>query len=328
MRHTRRRFGTALATLALLGGAPPLAQAQPGAFPNRPIKIVVPFAPGGATDVIARVVAQKMAEQMGQPVVVDNKAGANGNIGAAFVARAPADGYTVLMATSAHAINATLYRKLDYSITRDFAALSNLASVPLVLVVNTGLPIQTPAALTAYAKAHEGQVNFGSGGTGTAAHLAGEQFNTIAGTKMLHVPYKGGALAQTDLIGGQIQAMFANLPEVLTQIQGGRLRPLAVTGTSRRPNLPAVPTFSEAGYPQMDAKSWFGLYVPAATPAAVVDGLSAAIARAVAQPDVLARLKDMGADPIGDRHAEFQQYTAQEVKRWGTLVERSGATAD
>ncbi len=332
MQATRRLFGARTAALAAalaLAGTCTTVQAQASnPFPSRPIRIVVPFAPGGATDAIARVVAQKMAEQMGQPVLVDNKAGANGNIGAVLVARAPADGYTVLMATSAHAINATLYRKLDYSLVQDFAALSNLASVPLVLVVNNELPITTPKALADYAKAHDGKVNFGSGGTGTAAHLAGEQFNTLAGVRMTHVPYKGGALAQTDLIGGQIQAMFANLPEVQSQIQGGRLRPLAVTGSARRTSLPAVPTFAEAGYPQMDAQSWFGLYAPAATPAPLVEQLSSAIARAVAQPDVQARLKEIGADPIGDRHAAFQAFTAQEVQRWGVLVQRSGATAD
>ena len=305
------------------------AHAQGAAdFPARPIRIVVPFAAGGATDVIARVVGQKVSDQLGQPVVVDNRAGANGNIGAVAVARAAPDGYTILMATSSHAINATLYRKLDYSLTKDFAALSNLASVPLVLVVNPEVPARSAGEFAAFAKAAGGKVNFASGGTGTAAHLAGEQFNTLVGTRMLHVPYKGGALAQTDLIGGQVQAMFANLPEVLTQVQAGKLRPLAVTGKARRANLPAVPTFAEAGYPQMDARSWFGLFAPAGTPAPVVARLSASIAQAVADPAVQARLKELGADPIGDRHEAFQPFVAQEVTRWGALVERSGATVD
>jgi tripartite-type tricarboxylate transporter receptor subunit TctC len=312
-------------------GACALVQANaqtPAEFPARPIRIVVPFAAGGATDVIARVVGQKVSDQLGQPVVVDNKAGANGNIGALAVARATPDGYTILMATSSHAINATLYRKLDYSLTKDFAALSNLASVPLVLVVNPGVPARNAAEFAAYAKAQGDKLNFASGGTGTAAHLAGEQFNTLVGSRMLHVPYKGGALAQTDLIGGQVQAMFANLPEVLTQVQAGKLRPLALTGSTRRANLPEVPTFAEAGYPQMEARSWFGLFAPAGTPAPVVAKLSASIAQAVADPAVQARLKELGADAIGDRHEAFQPFVAQEVKRWGALVERSGATAD
>ncbi|MET0350992.1 MAG: tripartite tricarboxylate transporter substrate binding protein [Rhizobacter sp.] len=310
-------------------GACALVHAQPANdFPSRPIKIVVPFAAGGATDVIARVVGQKVADQLGQPVVVDNKAGANGNIGAVAVARAAPDGYTILMATSSHAINATLYKKLDYSLTQDFAALSNLASVPLVLVVNPGVPARNAGELASFAKAQGDKVNFASGGTGTASHLAGEQFNTLVGTRMLHVPYKGGSVAQTDLIGGQVQAMFANLPEVLSQVQAGKLRPLAITGKSRRPNLPDLPTFAEAGYPQMDARSWFGLFAPAGAPAPVVAKLSASIAQAVADPAVQARLKELGADPIGDRHEAFQPFVAQEVKRWGALVERSGASAD
>ncbi len=317
------------ATALAAWGACALAHAQPANdFPSRPIRIVVPFAAGGATDVIARVVGQKVADQLGQPVVVDNKAGASGNIGAVTVARATPDGYTILMATSSHAINATLYKKLDYSLTQDFAALSNLASVPLVLVVNPGVPARTVRELAAFAKAQGDKVNFASGGTGTASHLAGEQFNTLVGTRMLHVPYKGGAVAQTDLIGGQVQAMFANLPEVLTQVQAGKLRPLAITGKARRPNLPDVPTFAEAGYPQMDARSWFGLFAPAGTPAPIVAKLSASIAQAVADPAVQARLKELGADPIGDRHEAFQPFVAQEVKRWGALVERSGANAD
>jgi tripartite-type tricarboxylate transporter receptor subunit TctC len=305
------------------------AHAQGAAdFPTRPIRIVVPFAAGGATDVIARVVGQKMSDQLGQPVVIDNKSGANGNIGAIAVARATPDGYTILMATSSHAINATLYRKLDYSLTKDFAALSNLASVPLVLVVNPGVPARSAPEFAAFAKGQGDKLNFASGGTGTAAHLAGEQFNTLVGARMLHVPYKGGALAQTDLIGGQVQAMFANLPEVLTQVQAGKLRPLAVTGKTRRASMPEVPTFAEAGYPQMDAHSWFGLFAPAGTPAPVVAKLSASIAQAVADPAVQARLKELGADAIGDRHEAFQPFVAQEVKRWGALVERSGATVD
>jgi tripartite-type tricarboxylate transporter receptor subunit TctC len=305
------------------------AFAQPAAdFPNHPIRIVVPFAAGGATDVIARVVGQKLGAQLGQPVVVENKAGANGNIGAATVARAAPDGYTILMATSAHAINATLYRKLDYSLTRDFTALSNLASVPLVLVVNPHVPARSVAEFVAYARSQGDRLNFGSGGTGTAAHLAGEQFNTITGIQLQHVAYKGGALAQTDLMGGQIQAMFANLPEVLSQVQAGKLLPLAVTGNARRANLPQVPTFAEAGYAQMDARSWFGLFAPAGTPAPVVARLSASLAMAVADSSVQARLKELGADPIGDSQEAFQKFIAQDVPRWGVLVERSGATAD
>ncbi len=310
-------------------GACPIAQAQQAAdFPNHPLRIVVPFAAGGATDIIARTVGQKLSEQLGQPVVVENKAGANGNIGAGLVSRSEPDGYTLLMATSSHAINTTLYRKLDYSLTKDFVGLSNLASVPLLLVVNPSLPAKTPSELAAYAKQHGAEINYASGGTGTAAHLAGAQFSTLVGASMTHVPYKGGAPALNDVIGGRVQAMFANLPEVLAQVEAGRLRPLAVTGDVRHPALPDVPTFAESGYAPMQAKSWFGLFAPAATSAPAVAKLSAAIAKSVTDPAVQKQLKDLGADPIGNTTEVFQPYVAEEVKRWGELVKRSGATAD
>ncbi|SAI59832.1 lipoprotein [Bordetella ansorpii] len=297
-------------------------------YPERPLRIVVPFAPGGATDVIARTVAQAMSVRLGQPVVVENKAGANGNIGAVTAARAEPDGYTLLMATSAHAINATLYPKLDYSLTGDFKALSNLASVPLLLVVNPQVPVTSVAGLADYARGNGTRVNYASGGTGTAAHLAGAQFNQLAGTKMTHVPYKGGAQALNDLLGGQVQIMFANLPEVLSQAQAGRLKPLAVTGDKRHPALPEVPAFSETDFKQMSARSWFGLFAPAATPAPVIEKLSTAITQSVADAAVRDKLVGLGADPIGDGHAAFQQYVNQDVSRWSALVKQSGATAD
>ena len=302
--------------------------AQAASFPDRPLRIIVPFAAGGATDVIARTVAQAMGEQLKQPVVVENKAGANGNIGAGMAARSPADGYTLLMATSSHAINTTLYSNLDYSLTKDFVGLSNLASVPLLLVVNPAVPVKTPKELASYAQKNGDAVNYASGGTGTAAHLAGAQFNTLANAKMTHVPYKGGAQALNDLMGGQVQLMFANLPEVLSQVQGKRLTALGLTGTTRHAALPDVPTLGEAGFPELKARSWFGLFVPAATPAPVVDKLSKAVVQAVASPAVQTRLKELGADPVGDDHAAFQRYVEAEVVRWGDLVKKSGARAE
>ncbi|MDH1521812.1 Bug family tripartite tricarboxylate transporter substrate binding protein [Achromobacter mucicolens] len=321
----RRLAATVLMAAASLSTAATAAAAD---FPERPLRIIVPFAAGGATDVIARTVAQAMSTRLGQPVVVENKAGANGNIGAVMAARAEPDGYTLLMATSSHAINATLYHKLDYSLTRDFAGLSNLASVPLLLVVNPSVPAKTPQELAAYAKANGNRVNYASGGTGTASHLAGAQFNSLAGAQMTHVPYKGGAQALNDLMGGQVQIMFANLPEVLSQVQAGRLTPIAVTGTQRHAALPNVPAFSEAAYPAMNARSWFGLFVPAATPAPVVEKLSKAVTDSVADPAVQDKLKGLGADPVGDGHTAFQKYVNAEVERWSELVKQSGATAE
>lgn len=297
-------------------------------YPDRPLRVIVPFAAGGATDVIARTVAQAMSVRLAQSIVVENKAGANGNIGGASAARSEPDGYTLLMATSSHAINASLYPKLNYSLTRDFIALSNLASVPLLLVVNPSVPVNSVSELAAYAKANASRINYASGGVGTASHLSGEQFSTLAGAKITHVAYKGGSQALNDMIGGQVQIMFANLPEVLSLVQSGKLKALAVTGTTRHAALPDVPAFSETPYPGMNARSWFGLFAPAGTPPAIVEKLSQTIVQSVADPAVQERLKGLGADPVGDDRATFQKYVTDEVARWAVLVEQSGATAE
>ncbi|MVW77803.1 Bug family tripartite tricarboxylate transporter substrate binding protein [Bordetella sp. 02P26C-1] len=298
------------------------------AFPDRPVRIIVPFAAGGATDVIARTVAQEMSTKLGQPVIVENRAGANGNIGAGAAARAEADGYTLLMATSSHAINATLYKNLDYSLTKDFTGLSNLASVPLLLVVNPQVSASNASEMSDYVRANGDRVSYASGGTGTAAHLAGAQFNSVSKGSATHVPYKGGAPALNDLIGGQVQFMFANLPEVLSQVQAGRLKPIAVTGKQRHSALPDVPAFSETKFPEMNARSWFGLFVRAGTPPDVVTQLSDAITASVASPAVQSKLKDLGADPVGDGTAAFDPYVKQEVERWRDLVVASGASVE
>lgn len=296
-------------------------------FPDRSVRIIVPFGAGGATDIISRTVGQKLSEMWKQPVVVDNRSGANGNIGASDVAKSAPDGYTLLMATSSHAINATLYKNLNYSLSQDFVALSNLAFVPLVLVVNPAIPAKTVKELATYAKANSGTLNFGSGGVGTAAHLAGELFNTETGSKMLHVPYKGGALAMNDLLGGQIQVMFANLPEANNQIKAGKLRALAVTGDQRNPQQPAVATFSESGFPTIDLKSWFGLFVPKGTPTAIVQKLSTDISAAVQDPAVQKRLTEIGSEPVGSKTEQFQPFVNIEINRWDGLITQSGATA-
>lgn len=306
------------------------AQAQPKAadFPAKTVRIILPFAPGGATDVIARTVAQTLSERWGQPVIVDNRAGGNGNIGAAAAAKAAPDGYTLLMATSSHAINSTLYKKLDYSLRKDFAALSNIATVPLILVAHPDVPATSLKQLVAYTGTRPGTFNFGSGGVGTAAHLAGELFNSVSGARMVHIAYKGGAPAMNDLLGGQTQVMFANLPEAIAHVRGGKLRPLAVTGNARHPQQPDVPTFAESGFQEIDGKSWFGLFAPKDTPKPIINKLSSDIAAAVADPKVQARLRDLGGEPIGNQHEAFQAYVISEIERWGSLVQRSGASAD
>ena len=313
--------------LAALFTLPLNASAQNNTtYPDRSVRIVVPFGAGGATDIIARTVGQKLSEMWKQPVIIDNRSGANGNIGASDVAKSAPDGYTLLMATSSHAINATLYKNLNYSLAKDFVALSNLAFVPLVLVVNPSMPVKTVKELALYAKENSGKLNFGSGGVGTAAHLAGELFNTEANSKMLHVPYKGGALAMNDLLGGQLQLMFANLPEANNQITAGKLRALAVTGEKRNPQQPDVGTFAENGFPAIDLKSWFGLFVPVGTPTTIVKKLSVDIALAVQDPSVQKRLKDIGSEPVGNQTEQFQLFVDNDIQRWGSLITQSGAT--
>lgn len=324
----RTRFLPAIALIAGISGAAAHAQTPTDGFPSRPINLIVPFAPGGATDILARTVAQELSRRVGQPVVVDNRPGGSGNIGAAAAARAAPDGYTLLMATSSHAINQTLYKNLNYKLDEDLVGLSNIASVPLMLVVNPAIPARTPKELADHAHDQAGKLNFGSGGVGTAAHLAGELFNTESEAGMVHVPYKGGAPAITDLIGGQIQLMFANLPEVMSQVDAGQLRALALTGEKRHPQQPDVPTFEEAGYSGIELKSWFGLFAPSGLPPAVLRTLSHEIATAVASPGVSGKIMELGGEPIGDTHEAFQAFVVAEISNWGSIVDKSGARVD
>lgn len=321
-------FLSALTLLTSLASGPSYAQPTNDNFPTKAINLIVPFAPGGATDILARTVAQALAQRLGQPVVVDNRPGGSGNIGASAVARAAPDGYTLLMATSSHAINQTLYSNLNYTLQTDLVGLSNIASVPLMLVVNQKVPAQTPKELADYARSQAGKLNFGSGGVGTAAHLAGELFNAKSDADMMHVPYKGGAPAITDLIGGQIQLMFANLPEVMNQVNAGQLRALALTGKTRHPQQPNVPTFEEAGYMGIELKSWFGLFAPQGLAPNVLNTLSTEIAAAVATPEVSKKIMELGGEPVGNTHEEFQKFVVAEVQNWGAIVKKSGARAD
>src|SRR5438034_5972010 len=258
-------FARALAA-ALLVVAAPVALGQV-AYPTKPVRLVVPFPAGGTTDLLARAAAQKLSEAWGQQVIVDNRPGAAGNIGAELVAKAAPDGYTLLMGTvGTHAINASLYAKMPYDHVKDFAPVILVAGVPNVLVVNPSLPVHSVQELIAYAKANPGKLNFASSGSGTSIHLSGELFKVMTGVQMTHVPYKGSAPALQDLLGGQVQLMFDNLPPSLPQIKAGRLRALAVTSATRAPALPDVPTVAEAGLPGFEASSWFGVLAPAGTP--------------------------------------------------------------
>jgi tripartite-type tricarboxylate transporter receptor subunit TctC len=284
MNRMRRRVAVALLAAGALGLVP-LAHAQSG-YPGKPVRLVVPFPAGGTTDILARAVAQKLSEAWGQSVVVDNRPGAGGNIGSELVARAAPDGYTLLMGTvGTHAINASLYSKMPYDHVKDFAPVILVAGVPNVLVVNPSVPVNSVPELIAYLKANPGKVNFASSGSGTSIHLSGELFKVMTGVQMTHVPYKGSAPALTDLVGGQVQLMFDNLPSSLAFIKAGKLRALAVTSAARAAALPDVPTIAESGVPGFEASSWVGVLAPTGTPPDVIARINAEVGMWLASPD-------------------------------------------
>jgi tripartite-type tricarboxylate transporter receptor subunit TctC len=316
-----------LAAIAVSMSFSPSAQAQP--FPSKPLRIVVPFPAGGTTDVLARAVAQKLTETLGQPVVVDNRPGAGGNIGAELVAKSPPDGYTLLMGTvGTHAINPGLYPKMPYDHVRDFAPVILVAGVPNVLVVNPSLPVNSVQELIAYAKANPGKLNFASSGNGTSIHLSGELFKTMAGVQIMHVPYKGSAPALQDMVGGQVQLMFDNLPSSLALIKGGKLKALAVTSSARAAALPDVPTMAESGLPGFEASSWFGLLAPAGTPQPAIAKLNAEVARWLASPEAKEKLLAQGAIAAGGTPEDFARHIAAETAKWQKVVKESGAKVD
>jgi tripartite-type tricarboxylate transporter receptor subunit TctC len=289
----------------------------------------VPFSAGGTTDILARVVGQYMAKNLGQPVIIDNRAGAGGNIGAQMVARAAPDGYTLLMGTvGTHAINQSLYKKLGFDPIKDFAPITRVALVPNLLVANPAQPFKTVKELIAYAKANPGKVTFASSGSGTSIHLSGEMFQQMAGVEMQHIPYKGSAPALTDLLGGQTAIMFDNMPSVIGHVRAGKLRPIAVTTPNRSAALPDVPTIAESGVPGYSATSWFGLLAPTGTPAPVMAKLHGSILKALADPEVKKKLAEQGAEPHGEKPEQFAEFIRSETAKWGQTVKVSGATAD
>lgn len=328
----RRGWAFALSIAIAIAGAAgglvaPAALAQ--TYPSKPITIVVPFAAGGTTDILARILGQYMTGALGQAVVIDNRAGAGGNVGGQAAARAPADGYTLFMGTvGTHAINASLYRKMPFDPVKDFAPLTRVAMVPNVLVANPSQPFKTVQELIAYAKANPGKVSCGSSGNGSSIHLSCELFKSMAKVDLLHVPYKGSAPAVNDLLGGQIAVMFDNLPSALQHIKAGKLRALAVTSAKRSPELPDVPTVAEAGVPGFEATSWFGMFAPAATPPAIVTQLNAVIVKALNDPDVMKRFREQGAEPHPETPAQFAAFIKSESEKWGQVVKSSGASLD
>jgi tripartite-type tricarboxylate transporter receptor subunit TctC len=318
-----------LLAAAALAFIVPLAGNAAEPYPSKQIRFVVPYPPGGPLDTVARLLGQKLSASMKEPVVVDNVPGAGGNIGAAAVARAAPDGHTLLMgAVATHAINPTLYPTIPYNAEKDFVAVTQVASTPNVLVVNPSLKATTVQEFVALAKSQPGRLNFGSGSTGSAGHLAGELFKTTAGVDMAHIPYKGAAAAMQDLIGGRIDLMFDNLASSLAQVKSGRVRALAVTTAKRSSLAPELPTIAESGLAGFDINTWFGIFVPAGTPRPVVDRLHAEFTKALAAPDVREKMLALGAEPVGSTPEEFAAYVKAEAARYAKLVKASGAKVD
>ncbi len=302
-----------------------LAAAAQG-FPSKPVRLVVTFPPGGAPDILARLFADKA--QLGQPVVIDNKPGAGGNIGAEQVARAPADGHTLVMGTvGTHSINGALYRKMPYDMVRDFAPVGHVASAPNLLVVTNDLPVKTVPELIAYMQANPDKLSFGSPGIGTSIHVAGELFKSLTGTRMTHVPYQGRQFAIPDLVGGQIQLMFDNMPSALPMAKEGKIRALAVTTRTRSAAAPDLPTVAET-VPGFEATTWFAVFAPAGTPRETVARINAEMQRVFRLPDVVDKLKNLGLDAWISTPEELGRLQAAEIIKWARVVKESGARAD
>jgi tripartite-type tricarboxylate transporter receptor subunit TctC len=328
---TRIPAGIALAAALLLGGLPATetAAAEAAAFPSRPLRLIVPFPAGGGADALARLIMPRVAQHLGQPIVIENRPGAGGNVGAELVARAAPDGYTLLYGTNGtHAINASLYRNLPFDPIRDFVPVSRMTEIAAMLIVHPGVPAKSTAELIQYARSNPGKLNFASAGNGTTSHLAGEMFRTQAGIDIVHIPYRGGALAMTDLIGGQVQMMIEVMPNAAPQVSAGRVRGLAVSTAGRFPTTPTIPTIDESGLPGFEASAWDGIFVPAGTPLPIVMRLNTAIRQALEEPDTVAALLARGARPVPGSPESFAAFIPASAERWAVAVRASGAKID
>jgi tripartite-type tricarboxylate transporter receptor subunit TctC len=302
----------------------PASSAPAAAYPNRPVKLVVPFAPGGFTDVVARILGNKLSQSLGQQFVIENKAGAGSTIGTDFVAKAAPDGYTLLMVSSTHVISPWLYRNLGYDPVKSFAPVGRLVDSPYVLLVHPRVPAKNVQEFIALAKAQPGQIHYASSGNGSAQHLMGGLFAALTGAPIRHVPYKGSAGAANDLVAGIVESSFAGVPNALAQVPQGRLKALAVTTTRRAPQLPDVPTLQEAGVPGYDASVWLALLAPAGTPPEIVTKLNGEITRLMAAPDTKKALFDAGVEPSPSTPEEMAAYLTEELARWGKVVKEAG----
>ena len=298
-------------------------------FPSKPLRIVSPFSAGGTNDLLARLSATILGNALGQPVTVDNRLGSGGIIGSTAVAQAAPDGYTLLMGSiSTHSIGPTVYSKLPYNFKTDFTPISIVADVPLVLVVHPSLPAKNLSELLTLLRAQPGKYNYASAGAGTISHMTAELFNSMAKVDLTHVPYKGDSLAMNDLVGGQVKMMFANLPSVINLIRGGQLRAIAVSGAKRVPTLPDTPTVAEAGVPGVDVTGWYALFGPGRMPPALVDKLNAEIVKGVRQPDIQAKIREMGAEPVGNSAAEFAAFLVKDQVKWKRVAATTGIKLD
>ena len=320
----RRRTLLAAVALTVLGG---VAQAQ--SFPNKPIRLICPFPPAGAVDIASRAIAAELSKNLGQPVTVENRPGAGGNIGGTEAARAAPDGYTIFMTTSGiQGINPALYAKMPFDPNKDLAPVAALVSLNNVLVLHPSVKANSVAEVIALAKNPSQQVNYASSGSGTSIHMSGEMFKFLTGVNMLHIPYKGSAPAVNDLLGGQVMMMFDNIPSALPHIKAGKLRALATTGARRDPTLPDLPTVAEAGVANYDSGVWFGLSVPAGTPPEIIAKLSSEAIKGTKSPDYIKRMTDLGYNIMGYGPAQMAEMNRAEVARWGPIVKASGAKAD
>lgn len=319
--------GASLLTIAGRAGHAE-AQETAAAYPSRTVRILVGFAPGGATDIVARLIAQKLQESLGQPVVVENKAGAGSNLAAEQVARATPDGYTLLLATIANATNMSIYRNLNYDTVRDFAPVIHFMSAPSVLVVGPAVPANNLQELLALAKSRPGQLTFASSGAGGSPHLAGEMLKLRTGIDIIHVPYKGAAPAMADVIGGTVTMGFKTALSAIPQMQAGKVKPIAVAANKRLAQIPNVPTMAELGYGDFEVSSWNGLLAPARTPAEIVGKLNRECQRILQLPDVREKFAAQAAEPVGGSAEQFAQYIRSEIERWAKVVKASGAKVD
>jgi len=322
------RNGAWFRTLAAASLAAAAMSALAQDWPTKPIRMIVPYPPGGGTDIVARIVNEKLAPELGQPIVIDNKGGAGGSVGTEIAAHSPGDGYTVLMTLSSHTINPKLYPKLGYDVERDFVPVSLAALIPQILVANPSLPVNNVAELVAYLKANPGKVNYASVGIGSPGHIAGELFKLRTGTQMTHVPYKGGGPAVTDTIGGQVQLLFVSMPAALQFVKQGRLKAIAVTSAKRSASAPEVPTIAENGGPDVVVDSWYGLLVPAKTPAPIVAKLNGAMVKVLAMPDVKEKLFAQGAEAVSTSSADFDALIRDELKKWEYVIREAKITPE